>query len=172
MIDRILIDTLNIRSRDFAIKWMNKLRVLPQLKHYQTMDDEVLIEAGISIFPLLAYTLDRGLDRSHVGEFFVKLGKQRQHGGFSVSEVIYGLNEAQKVVIEYIMTEFAPENPMRMYQSLGALTTVSEFFLLGSLYIVKGFLKETYTKMNSHDKEFLEMFRKYFKDDFFFMKNN
>ena len=171
MRDRILIDSLNIKSRDFAIRWKNLLRGEPRLVHYQTMEDDDLIEAGKSIFPLLSQTLDRGMDRSLVGGHFVELGKQRLNSGFTVTEVLFGLNFAQKVVIEYITTEFAPENPMRMYQSLGVLTNVSEFFLLGTLYIIRGFLEETYTKMNDQDKAALEVFRKYFKDDLFFRKN-
>jgi hypothetical protein len=171
MIDRALIDTFNIKARDFAIKWVHKLRASPQLEHYKEMNDEVLIAAGAPIFPLLSQTIDRGLDRHLVGSFFVKVGKERVRGGFPVTEVIYGLNIAQKVVIEYIMTEFAPENPMRMYQSLGALTTISEFFLLGSLYVIKGFMEETYENMSGHDKATLEVLRKYFRDDFFFKKD-
>ena len=171
MIDRVLIDSLNIKARDFAIKWKNLLRSAPQLKHYQLLNDEEVIEAGVSIFPLLSTALDRGLDRSLIGGLFVGLGKQRMHSGFPVSEVIYGLNIAQKVVIEYITTEFAPDNPMRMYQSLGALTKVAEFFLLGSFYVTKGFLEETYTAMSRKDQVSEEFLKKYFKDDFFFKKD-
>ena len=170
MIDRVLIDNLNLKSRDFAIKWKNLIRNAPHLKHYQTMDDEALIEVNKTFYPILARTLDRGLDRSLVGDFFVKLGKQRMHSSFPVSEVVYGLNLAQQVVIEYLMTEFAPENPMRMYQSLGALTKVAEFFLLGSFYTIKGFLEETYTGMSNHDQVSEDLLKKYFKDDFFFKK--
>lgn len=168
MIDRVLIDSLNLKSRDFAVKWKDFIRGAKQLKNYQAMDDEALIAEGRHCFPLLSKTLDRGLDRSLVGNFFVTLGKDRLHGGFPVSEVIYGLNLMQKVVIEYIMTEFAPDNSMRMYQSLGALTRISEFFLLGSFYITKGFLEETYTRMSSNDQVSEEFLKKYFKDDFFF----
>ena len=172
MIDRVLIDSLNLKSRDFAVKWKNLLRNDPRLVHYQAMEDDALIEAGKSIFPLLSKTLDRGMDHSRIGDYFVELGKHRLHSGFTVSEVLFGLNFAQKVVIEYITTEFAPENPMRMYQSLGALTNVSEFFLLGTLYVIRGFLEETYMKMSEHDKVELEVFRKYFKDDLFFKKSD
>ena len=168
MIDRVLIDSLNLKSRDFAIRWKDLIRNAPQLKHYQQMTDDELIEADMHFYPALARTLDRGLDRSHVGGFFVNLGKQRLHSGFPVSEVIYGLNLAQNVVIEFIMTEFAPDNPMRMYQSLGAITRISEFFLLGSFYVTKGFLEETYTRMTNHDQVSEELLKKYFKDDFFF----
>ena len=60
---------------------------------------------------------------------------------------------------------------MRMYQSMGVLTRVAEFCLLGSFYISKGFLEETYTSMNADDKVSEEMLKKYFKDDFFFKKD-
>jgi hypothetical protein len=170
MIDRVLIDTLNLRSRDFATKWKDAIRRNPHLRHYNNMDDGALIESDLPIYPLLARTLDRGLDRSLVGDFFVNVGKRRMHDGFPVSEVIYALGLIQKTVIEYLMTEFAPENPMRMYQAMGALTRVADFCLLGSFYISKGFLEETYTSMSSKDKVSEEFLKKYFKDDFFFKK--
>ena len=171
MIDRVLIDTLNLRSRDFSVRWKDSVRKNPQLKFYNSMDDDTLIEADMPFYPLLARTLDRGLDRSLVGEFFVTLGKQRMRDGCPISEVIFVLNLMQKTVIEYLMTEFAPENPMRMYQSMGALNQVAEFCLLGSFYISKGFLEETYTSMSVSDKVSDELLKKYFKDDFFFKKD-
>ena len=171
MIDRVLIDTLNLNSRDFAIRWKDTIRKNPQLKHYNDMDDGTLIEEDMPFYPLLARTLDRGLDRSLVGDFFVKQGKNRMRGGFPISEVIFALNLDQEMVIEYLMTEFAPENPMRMYQSMGALTRVAEFCLMGSFYISKGFLEETYTHMSSSNKVSEDFLKQYFKDDFFFKKD-
>ena len=171
MIDRMLIDTLNLQARDFAIRWKDTIRKHSQLKHYNNLDDGTLIEDDIGFYPMLARTLDRGLDRSLVGDFFVKKAKERMRGGFPMSEVIYALSLDQDMVIEYLMTEFAPENPMRMYQSMGALTRVAEFCLLGSFYISKGFLEETYTHMINHDEVSEELLKKYFKDDFFFKKD-
>jgi hypothetical protein len=168
MIDRVLIDTLNLKSRDFATRWKDEIRKNPQLRHYNKMDDQELVDADLHFYPLLARTLDRGMDRSLVGNFFVNLGKGRMKAGFPISEVIFAVNLLQKIVIEYMLTEFAPENTMRMYQSMGALTKVAEFCLLGSFYISKGFLEETYTHMSSNDKISDELLKKYFKDDFFF----
>jgi hypothetical protein len=168
MIDRVLIDSLSLKSRDFAVRWKDQIRNAEQLKHYQTLDDETLIDGIRPCFSLLSRTLDRGLDRSLVGGFFVCVGKERLHGGFPISEVIYALSVSQNVVIEFLMTEFAPDNPMRMYQSMGALTRIAEFFLLGSFYVTKGFLEDTYTHMSKHDKVSEKLLKKYFKDDFFF----
>jgi hypothetical protein len=75
---------------------------------------------------------------------------------------------AERVVIEYIMTEFAPENPVRMYQSMGIISRVSEFFLLGCYFLTKGYLEAVYTKMNVLDSVQEELLKKYFKDDFLF----
>ena len=168
MVDHALIDNLNLKARDFAIKWKNLVRKAPQLKHYNTLDDETLIEADTGFFPLLSKTLDRGLDRSLMGNFFVNVGKKRMQEGFPISEVIYAVNLTEKITIEYIMTEFAPESPVRMYQSMGVVSRVSEFFLLGCFYITKGYLEAVYTTMNSNDSVSEELLKKYFKDDFFF----
>ena len=168
MVDQILLNSLNRNARDFAVKWKNAVRKAQQLKHYNTMDDETMIEAETAFYPLLAKTLDRGLDRTLIGNFFVNMGKNRMQDGFPVSEVIYAVNLAQKIIIEYIMTEFAPESPVRMYQSMGVLSQVSEFFLMACFYLTKGYLEAVYTKMNIHDKVSEELLKKYFKDDFFF----
>ena len=171
MVDSVLIDTLNIQARDFAVRWKALIRKSPQLKHYNTMSDEDLIDANTKYYPLLAKTLDRGLDRASVGDFFVKIGKTREKAAFPISEVIYGINLAQQVVIGYLMTDFVLDSTVRMYQAMGIVNRVSEFFLLGCFYITKGFLECTYQEMSQNDKVSEELLKKYFRDDFFF-KNN
>ena len=168
MVDHVLLDNLNNNGRDFAVKWKNLVHKAQQLKHYNTLDDEALIEANISIYPLLSKTLDRGLDRSLMGNYFVNMGKERLHNGFPISEVIYVVNLAERVIIEHIMTEFAPQSSIKMYQSMEIISQVSEFFLLGCFYLTKGYLEAVYTKMNIHDNVSEELLKKYFKDDFFF----
>jgi hypothetical protein len=171
MVDQTLIDTLSLKSRDFALRWKNLIRKAPQLKRYNQLDDEALIEADAPFYPLLARVLDRGMDRALVGDFFVKLGKTRMREGFPVSEVIYAVNLAQQVIIEYLMTDFVLDSPIKMYQAMGLVSKTAEFFLLGGFYLTKGFLEETYTSMNSSDNVSQELLKKYFKDDFFFKQD-
>jgi len=168
MVDNALIDDLNLKAKDLATRWKNLVRKAPQLKHYNSLSDEALIEADTSIYPVISKTLDRGLDRVLIGNYFVTIGKERMNDGYPVSEVIYALSLVERVVIEYIMTDFAPESPVRMYQSMGIISRVSEFFLLGCFYLTKGFLEAVYTKMNVHDSVEEALLKKYFRDDFFF----
>ena len=168
MVDRILIDTLNLQARDFAFRWKDLIRKSPQLKHYNNMSDEALVEANTQVYTQLARTLDRGLDRSVVGDFFVRLGKNREEGGFPISEVIYGIDLTQQGVNTFLMSDFVLDSTVRMYQAIGAVNRISEFFLLGCFYVTKGFLEVTYTKMSKNEAISEELLKKYFKDDFFF----
>jgi len=171
MVDHAFIDALTLKSREIAVQWKNMVRKANQLYHYNTLDDETLIEANTSVYPVLSKIIDRGPDRSLLGGFFVNIGKKRMQEGFPVSEIIYAINLTERVIIEYIMTEYAPDSPSKMYQSMGIISRVSEFFVLGCFYCTKGYLEAVYTKMNIHDKLSEDLLKKYFKDDFFFKKD-
>ena len=171
MANHVLIDNLDLEARDFALRWKNMVRKVQHLKHLNTLDDETLIEQNVPIYSLLSKTLDRGLNRSLVGNFFVTLGKKRMQDRFPISEVIYGVSLVQRMVIEYVMTEFAPENSVRMYESMGVVSQVSEFFLLACFYITKGYLEAVYTSMNIEESVSEELLKKYLRDDFFFKKD-
>ncbi|MDR2314333.1 MAG: hypothetical protein LBE02_07340 [Spirochaetaceae bacterium] len=171
MVDRLLIDTLNLQAKEFAARWKGLIRRSPQLKHYAALDDESLVRMNFGFYPLLARTLDRGLNRRELGDFFVHLGKERMKEGFPISELIYAVNLVQQTVISYIMTDFGVDSPLRMYQSMGILNKVAEFFLLGCFYLTKGFLESTYTNMKSKNAVNEDILKQYFKDDFFFKKD-
>jgi hypothetical protein len=168
MIDRVLIDTLNLQSFDFAVRWKNLVRNSPQLREYNNLDDDLLVEMNMPYYSLLSRVLDRGLDRSLVGGFFVQLGKNRLKECFPVSEVVYGLTLSHQTVIEFLMNDYAPDNPVRMYSALGAMSRIAEFFMLGSFYMIKGFFEETYVSMKIDDHISEDLLKKYFMDDFFF----
>jgi hypothetical protein len=170
MVDSQLIDTLNLQAKEFASRWKERIRKSPQLKHYGIMEDDALVRMNSAFYPLLARTLDRGLDRALLGDFFVRVGKERMKDGFPISEVIYAVNLTQQTVISYIMTDFGVDNPMRMYQAMGILNQVAEFFLLGCFYLTKGFLESTYTNMKAKNAITEDILKQYFKDDFFFKK--
>ena len=168
MVDHAIIDNLNLKADEFARKWKDLVQKAPQLIHFNTLPDEALLETNAKVYRVLSRTLDRGLNNSEMGNHFVTMGKDRMQEGFPVSEVIFAMALAERIVIEYIMTDYAPESPVRMYQAMGVISKVSEFFLQGCFYITKGFLEAVYTKMNVHDKVEEALLKKYFKDDFFF----
>jgi hypothetical protein len=171
MVDGTIIDTLNINARDLAVRWKALIHKAPQLKHYNRLDDERLIAEGARIYPFLSRILDRGLDRAALGDFFVRLGKEKMQDNFPMSELIYAISLSQQVVIQYILTDFVLDNTVRMYQAMGVVNKVAEFFLLGCFYLTKGFLESTYTTMKGVDSVSEELLKRYFRDDFFFKQD-
>jgi hypothetical protein len=168
VISRNLIDGLNFKSHELAEFWKDWVRKSPQLRHYNELTDADLIDLNADFYPVLASALERGLDKNSIGAYFVHLGKDRMRAEFPVSEVLFSLNLSQKVVIEYLMTDTLMENSMQMYQFVDVMTRISEFFLLGSFYLTKGFLEETYVVLNSEEALSEELLKRYFRDDFFF----
>jgi hypothetical protein len=170
MINRVLIDRLNFNARNLAIRWKDNIRKASHLKHYNALNDDDLIHDNDRFYALLARTLDRGLDRSLVGNFFVTLGKERMRAGFPISEIIYAVNLVEQTVIEYIMSDLEVDSSAALYSIKEVIIAITSFFVLGCFYVTKGFLEETYTSMNQRDAVSEQLLKKYFKDDFFFKK--
>lgn len=168
VVERMLIDNLNFKARTLAEFWKDMIRGAPQLKRYNELTDEQLVELNADFYPVLSRSLERGMDKNALGAYFVRFGKDRMRRGFPVSEVIFSMNLSQKVVVEYLMTECVMDNSMQMYQVVDIMTRLSEFFLLGSFYLTKGYLEETYLALNDKEAVPEELLKRYFRDDFFF----
>ncbi len=159
---------LTYQSHSLAVVWKEKVRAAPQLKSYNTLSDDTLVEINSDFYISLARWFSKGRDTNALGAFFVSLGKNRQSKGFPISEVLYAMVIAERVVVEGIRSEIPMENSLQMYQAMDAMRRISEFFLLGSFYLTKGFMEETYLHLNAQESLPEEMLKRYFRDDFFF----
>jgi hypothetical protein len=168
VIDRALMDLLTYRNIPLAQVWKDRVRASSQLRHYHALDDDTLVEMNADLYPVLARWFNKGKDTNALGAYFVNFGKARQSQGFPVSEVLYSLVLAEKVVVEGMMSEGSLESSIQMYQAVDATMRISEFFLLGSFYLTKGFLEETYMHLNTTESVPEELLKRYFRDDFFF----
>jgi hypothetical protein len=168
VVERTLIDGLNFKARTLASSWKDLIRKSPQLKQYNRFSDEELIEINASFYPVLARSLERGLNKNTIGAYFVRIGKERMRMGFPVSEVLYAVNLSQKVVIGHLTEECMLDSSVQLYQIVDVMTRLSEYFLLGSFYLTKGFLEETYLHMNAKESVSEDLLKRYLRDDFFF----
>ena len=168
MVERTLIDGLNFKARLLAESWKDQIRKASQLKHYNALSDEQLIDINSEFYPNLARNLERGMDKNSVGAFFVKLGKERMKMGFPISEVLFAVNLSQKVVHDFLTAECVVDSSFELYRIVDVMTRLSEYFLLGSFYLTKGFLEETYVAMKVKDSVSEDFIKRYLRDDFFF----
>jgi len=165
MIARGVIDSLRLLACDLAIEWAARIRQTPQLARLHGMDEDALTRSATGLFPLLARALDRGIDPEAMADFFVGRGRNCAKAGVSAPEAVRALGLAQKLVIDFIMNDFAPENPARMYEALGFLSRVAEFFLVGGVYLAKGFTAEALVQARLPDKAAAEFLEKCFRDE-------
>jgi hypothetical protein len=171
MNDRVLIETFDGKAKTIASRWKNLIRKEPQLKHYNSLSDEQLCALNAPLYPQLARSIERGIDRKFIGAYFVRLGKDRVKMSFPISEVVFAFSLSQKTVINYISSEFVHDNPLALYQAFGAIEKVTEFFFLGCFYMTKGYLEQVYENMSHNDIPDVVL-KNYFNDDFFFKKDS
>jgi len=163
-----LMDVLIAKNEGIIRIWVQKVRNSPNLNKYNSLSDDELMVMNIDVFKILGRWIDRDVDKNLVGAFFVDLGKSRRKEGFPVSELSYSLLLAQRAVLEYLTNESLVDSSMILYQILNLSKQVADFFFLGSYYLVKGYLEDTYVALNRDEAMPDAVLRQYFGDDFFF----
>lgn len=163
-----LSETLSINSETLAHLWIKKVRKAENLKTYNALSDDELLKINSKVYRTLALWFQKEIDKNTIGSFFVTIGKERRKQGFAVSEVSYALFLSQRAVQEYILNENLVDSSMALYTIMGLSSQVSDFFYLGSYYMVKGYLEDTYLALQKNESMTDERLRMYFSDDFFF----
>jgi hypothetical protein len=163
-----LMDVLLSKNEGITRIWMQKVRNSPNLKKYNTMSDNELMNVNDDLYRMLAKWIDRDIDKNNIGAFFVDLGKLRRREGYPVSEISFALLLAQRSVLEYLTNESLVDSSMVLYQILTLTKQVADFFFLGCYYMQKGYLEDTYIALNRDEVMTDDLLKKYFVDDFFF----
>jgi hypothetical protein len=165
-------DVLSVNSESLAKIWIRKVRKAPNLKSYNNLDDDALIKINSRIYRTLALWFEKEADRNQIGAFFADIGKSRRREGFAVSEVAYALFLAQRAVLEYLTTDYLNDSSLALYNAMNLSGQVADFFLLGTYYMMKGYLEDTFIALNRDESMPIETLRKYFCDEFFFKDNS
>jgi hypothetical protein len=168
MVLKSLMDVLTFNYEGIAAIWIRKVRKAVNLKTYNTLSDEDLIKFNAELYHMLALWFEKEADKNKIGAFFVGLGKERRKQGYPVSEVTYALLLVQKSVLEYLTNESMVDSTLALYQIVDLTNQVADYFFLGSYYMMKGYLEDTYLALNKDEALPADILKKYFRDDFFF----
>lgn len=163
-----IMDVLTLNPESLVRIWIRKIRKAANLKKYNSLPDEELQAMNVKLYKMLALWFEKEIDKNKIGSFFVDIGKLRRSEGFAVSEVTYALLLAQRSVLEYISNESTLDSSMALYNVLDLTNQVADFFFLGSYYMMKGYLEDTYVALSQDEAISEEVLKKYFSDEFFF----
>lgn len=163
-----LLDVLTLDSENLSRLWVRKVRKASNLKTYNSMTDDELMVININLYKMLALWFEKEIDKNRIGAFFVEIGKNRRRQNFAVSEVAYALLLGQRAVLEFITSESTLDSSLALYTVLDLTTRVADFFFLGSYYMMKGYLEDTYLSLSNDGAMSEEILKKHFCDEFFF----
>ncbi len=155
-------------ARELGERWLSKIKAAQNLKSFNSLSDSELLSLHEEIVRKLGRWFEKEADKNEIGAFFVMVGKEYCALGISVSELTMALSQDRKAVVEYLVAEEDLEGAHRIYALMDAADQVADFFMLGSYYLTKGFLEETFLRLRRGEKMSNEVLGKYFKDDFFF----
>lgn len=172
MIDRVLIDTLKFKAKPFAQRWVTRIRASERLTHYNALNDERLASLIESIFPQLGRCIENGFDMSALGDYFVRMGKSSVMHGFPLSETFFGLRISQEIILKHMENEFVLDDSVALYQAVSLTAKVADFFMMGCYYLNRGFQEATIENLCKKEKISGDILKKYYKDDFFFKKED
>jgi hypothetical protein len=149
-------------------RWLAKLRKAENLSGLNEIKDPELLSVHGEIIRKLGRWFDKSADKNEIGAFFVMVGKEYCAQGIPLSELTYAINLDRKAVTEHIVEGENLEGAHRIYALMESLDEVGDFFFLGTYYLTKGYLEETFVRMKYDQRLDDETLNRYFPDDFFF----
>jgi hypothetical protein len=167
-----LIDELSTKKDKLAALWIDMIRKTPNIKSVSSLSDQLLASVNERLCNTLVLWFMREIDRNAIGAFFVKLGKDGQKQRVAVSELNYGLFLSQRVLLDYISNNIMVDSSVTMYSITDITNQIAEFYLLGSYYLMKGYLEDTYVALRRDEAIPDRVLKKYFNDEFFFKDIN
>jgi hypothetical protein len=148
--------------------WLAKLRKSENISAMKAIEDAELLSIHEEIIRKLGRWFDKSADKNEIGAFFVMVGKEYCAQSIPLSELTFSLNLDRKAVNEHIVEAEDLEGAHRIYALMEALDQVGDFFFLGAYYLTKGYLEDTFRRIQCEQCLDDETLNRYFPDDFFF----
>lgn len=149
-------------------RWLAKLRKAENAAAFAALEEAELLSVHGEIIRKLGRWFDKSADKNEIGAFFVMMGKEYCAQSIPLSELTFALNLDRKAVTEHIVEGEELEGAHRIYALMEVLDEVGDFFFLGSYYLTKGYLEDTFVRLRSEQRLDDETLNKYLPDNFFF----
>jgi hypothetical protein len=149
-------------------RWIAKLHKADNVSAFAALDEAELISIHGEIIRKLGRWFDKSADKNEIGAFFVMMGKEYCAQSIPLSELTFALNLGRKAVTEHIVEGEELEGAHRIYALMEVLDEVGDFFFLGSYYLTKGYLEDTFVRLRAEQRLDDETLNKYLPDNFYF----
>jgi hypothetical protein len=152
-------DMLKNNSGKIAKEWAKGIMSNRFTKTYIKHSEKELIRRSKNVYDNLGNWLEGSIDMTEVGKIYVEIGKKRYKEGFPLCEVIYALHYIKKILWNYISSEGVLSSALEIYQIMGIMAKIHNFFDSAGFYLIRGYHEALYKKVSSKkgiDKKILE----------------
>lgn len=118
------------------------------MKNYKKLKKEKLIERHEALYKNLVEWINKGANNDQAEKYFINVGATRFEEGIPLSEVNYALFITKKVFWEFLSKEKKIFEGQDCKSIIDALRVISNYFDLGSFYIIRGYTNQLFDKLD------------------------
>lgn len=118
------------------------------MKNYKKLSKEKLIERHEALYKNLVEWINKGADNDQAEKYFMNVGATRFEEGIPLSEVNYALFITKKVFWEFLSKEKNFFDGQDCNSIIQTLRVISNYFDLGSFYIIRGYTNQLFDKLD------------------------
>jgi len=141
MIYRRIVDLIKHRPEHLAASWCNHIKRSQVTGNYHRLSDEELTARHTRVFERLAKWLEHSMTREELSRFYSQVGRDRYAEGFPLCQVNYALLIAKRNFWELVQSQGLLDSSLEFYQAMELMSSIDQFFDLGSFYIIRGYLE-------------------------------
>ncbi len=150
MISAKLANLIKDHSDDMYKIWLRELRQHPDTASYHKLPEETLRERVFNVYGQLSRWLTTEAYHKEVEEIFTRVGRERYHEGFALSEVIKAQMLTRRILIDFVRHHGLFESTHDLFQAVDLRDSVLQFFDRIMYYTVRGFEEECQLRKQLH----------------------
>ncbi len=157
-----LIVSIEDNVDDIVRTWKEEITKSEYMTTYRELPDKALTERGKAVYNNLIQWLQSGASNKEIEQYFERIGAERNREGFPLTEVGYALYLSKKVFWSFSLWKEEITGLFDTGEAIEFMTVLNNYFDLGNFYIIRGYLKELFAKLDESQKFSKEELESYF----------
>jgi hypothetical protein len=128
-------------AEKLAERWMERVRHEEGMVDYLRIDEHELLEQIRRAYEEIGAYLDQPKNPM-LADFWRETGRRRRREGIKLTEQIRAIQLARSVLWQHVIEQGGFDSSVNLYQALNLYRQVMNFFDLGTIHAVEGWLEQ------------------------------
>lgn len=140
MIHSRIVDLVKHQPERLTANWCARIKRSQVTSSYHRLSEADLAARHSRVFQHLSNWLEHSMTRDELSRFFLQIGKERHAERVPLCQVSYALSIAKRNLWELVQSQGLLDSSLEFYQAMELMSSIDQFFDLGSFYVVRGYL--------------------------------